>query len=40
VHWSFEEPAAVEGDDGARRAAFRKIRDQSRVRVEVFSKPA
>jgi arsenate reductase len=38
VHWSFEDPAAVEGDDAARLAAFRRIRDQISARVEEFSK--
>lgn len=38
LHWSFEDPAAVEGDDAARLAAFRRIRDQISARVEEFSK--
>ncbi|NWF82362.1 MAG: arsenate reductase ArsC [Bryobacteraceae bacterium] len=38
VHWSFEDPAAVEGDEAARLAAFRRIRDQIKARVEEFSK--
>jgi arsenate reductase len=28
IHWSFEDPAAVEGDDPTRLDAFRRIRDQ------------
>ena len=28
VHWTFEDPAAVEGSEGERMAAFRRIRDQ------------
>jgi arsenate reductase len=28
VHWSFEDPAAVEGDDETRLASFRTVRDQ------------
>lgn len=38
VHWSFEDPAAVSGDDETRLAAFRRIRDQIRGRVEAFFK--
>jgi arsenate reductase len=36
IHWSFEDPAAVEGTDEVRLAAFRRIRDQIRDRVEAF----
>lgn len=39
IHWSFEDPAAVEGDEAARLAAFRRIRDQIKARVEEFAKP-
>lgn len=28
VHWSFEDPAAVTGDEEKRQAAFRRIRDE------------
>ena len=38
VHWSFEDPAAAEGDDETRRGAFRRIRDQIRDRVEEFAR--
>lgn len=38
VHWSFEDPATVSGDDETRLAAFRRIRDQIRGRVEAFFK--
>lgn len=38
VHWSFEDPAAVQGDEETRLQAFRRIRDQIRARVEEFSK--
>jgi arsenate reductase (thioredoxin) len=27
LHWSFPDPAAVEGDEAARLAAFRRVRD-------------
>jgi arsenate reductase len=36
IHWSFEDPAAVEGSEGERRGAFRRIRDQIRERIEAF----
>jgi arsenate reductase len=34
IHWSFEDPAAVEGTPEQKLAAFRKIRDQIRFRIE------
>jgi arsenate reductase len=36
LHWSFEDPAAVEGSEEQRLAAFRRIRDQIRERVKAF----
>jgi arsenate reductase len=36
IHWSFEDPVAVEGTKEVRLAAFRRIRDQIRERVEEF----
>lgn len=36
MHWSFEDPAAVEGNREAREAAFRRIRDEIAKRVEGF----
>ncbi len=36
VHWSFEDPAAVEGDEATRLAAFRTIRDQIAERFRDF----
>lgn len=36
IHWSFEDPAAVEGTEEQRLAAFRRIRDQIRQRVTAF----
>lgn len=36
VHWSFEDPAAVEGGLEDRLAAFRRIRDEIRGRVADF----
>ena len=40
VHWSFEDPAAVEGSEEERLAAFRRIRDQIHVRVKEFFRQA
>lgn len=36
LHWPFDDPAAVEGSDGVRKAAFRRIRDQIHGRIMVF----
>src|SRR4051794_29720073 len=36
IHWSFEDPAAVAGDEQERLAAFRRIRDQIHERVKAF----
>lgn len=36
LHWPFEDPAAVEGDENVRMAAFRCIRDQIHGRIMVF----
>lgn len=36
IHWSFEDPAAVQGTEEERLAAFRRIRDQIRGRVVQF----
>ncbi|MFN0172786.1 MAG: arsenate reductase ArsC [Bryobacteraceae bacterium] len=38
IHWSLEDPAAVEGSWEERTAAFREIRDQLRERVIKFAK--
>jgi arsenate reductase len=37
IHWSFEDPAAVEGDEETRLSAFRRIRDQIAERVRAFT---
>ncbi|MCX7604713.1 MAG: arsenate reductase ArsC [Bryobacteraceae bacterium] len=37
IHWSFEDPAAVEGDEQTRLAAFRRIRDQIAEKVRSFA---
>ena len=36
IHWSFGDPASVEGNDEKRLAAFRIVRDQVRGHLEVF----
>ena len=36
IHWSFDDPAAVEGDMAARLAAFRRVRDEIRARLRQF----
>jgi arsenate reductase len=36
LHWPFDDPAAVEGDEEARLAVFRRIRDQIHERIMIF----
>jgi arsenate reductase (thioredoxin) len=36
LHWPFDDPAAVEGEENVRLAMFRKIRDQIHDRIMVF----
>ena len=36
IHWSIEDPAAVEGDDKTRLAAFRRARNELRERLGKF----
>jgi arsenate reductase len=36
LHWPFEDPAAVQGSDESRRAAFAAIRDQIQERIKTF----
>jgi arsenate reductase (thioredoxin) len=36
LHWSFEDPAAVQGSEEERKAAFRNVRDQLHGRIMVF----
>ena len=40
VHWSFDDPAAVEGTEEVRLAAFRTIRDQIEERLVRFASAA
>ena len=36
LHWPFDDPAAVQGTEGERLAAFREIRDRMRARLMAF----
>lgn len=36
IHWSFDDPAAAEGDDAARLAVFRRVRNEIRERLRLF----
>lgn len=36
IHWSFEDPAAVEGDTATRLRAFRTVRDEIRERLKTL----
>src|SRR5215211_2224287 len=36
IHWSFDDPAAAEGDERARLAVFRRVRDEILQRLRVF----
>lgn len=36
LHWPFEDPAALQGSEQERLAAFRTVRDQIRERISVF----
>lgn len=38
IHWSFEDPAVVEGDEVVRLDAFRRIRDQIQARIVDFAR--
>ena len=40
IHWSIEDPAAVDGDEQARLAAFRAARDDLRERLREFDEVA
>ena len=37
IHWSFDDPAAVEGDHPTRLNRFRQIRDEIRHRLRLFT---
>lgn len=36
IHWSFDDPAAAEGDSDTRLNLFRRIRDEIRHRLRLF----
>lgn len=36
IHWSFEDPAAAYGDEEAKLAVFRRVRDKIRQRLRLF----
>lgn len=36
IHWSFDDPAAITGDESARLAAFRRVRDEINERLRDF----
>jgi arsenate reductase len=38
IHWSIEDPAAVQGSEEERLAAFRRVRDELRARLEAFTR--
>ncbi len=37
IHWSIEDPAAVQGSEEERLAAFRRIRDELRAQLQTFA---
>jgi len=37
MHWSFDDPAAVEGDHDTRLKVFRRVRDEIRHRLRLFT---
>jgi arsenate reductase len=39
LHWPFDDPAAVEGTDEDKMAAFRQIRDQIDARIQLWLEP-
>jgi arsenate reductase len=36
IHWSFEDPAAASGDEAAKLAVFRRVRDQIRQQLRTW----
>ena len=36
IHWSFEDPAAIQGDNAVKIAVFRRVRDEIRDRLNLF----
>ena len=39
IHWSFEDPAALEGSEAERRAFFRRVRDEIKHYLRDFPPP-
>jgi arsenate reductase (thioredoxin) len=37
IHWSVDDPASTEGDDDAKLAVFRRVRDELRQRLRLFA---
>ena len=37
IHWSFDDPVAVEGEADTTRAVFRRVRDEIHYRLRLFS---
>jgi arsenate reductase len=36
LHWSFDDPAAAKGDEPAKLAVFRRVRDEIRQKLQLF----
>jgi arsenate reductase len=36
IHWSFEDPAVIEGDEATRMGVFRRVRDEIREKMAGF----
>jgi len=39
IHWSFDDPAGAEGDETTRLEVFRRVRDEIKERLRVFTSP-
>lgn len=41
LHWSFDDPAAADGDEASRLAVYRRVRDEiaGRIRAEFVDRP-
>lgn len=37
IHWSFDDPAAAEGDEDTKLRVFRRVRDEIRHRLRLFA---
>ncbi len=37
IHWSFDDPAAAEGNENTRLNVFRRVRDEIRQRLRLFA---